>query len=471
MAEQFLAIVDADKIHDYVFSPHELRLVRGGSVLQSTLNEEVVPGLATDYTGHLVYAGGGTTLVSFAGEEAVRDFCAAAEACYADRTVIGTATSAWIEVGAREFAETRDRLFGLLERRKNARNAHERPDGSPFSERCGACGQYPAAVRDPEPERAWRICLACVQRLSCSDRFTLLPAGRKPAKDLTEVGSRSQPAGYIATVYIDLDRAGAFLRDYATTIKAYGELSCRMRDSVKNAIHAGLEQAVPTGSDRVVGYEVFLLGGDDAVVALPANRLFAFLEKFQGTYHKVWRDGPHPSFSAGAVLTQAHTPIAAMLRQAEDLLRSAKRIPKTELAGRDSGKDAVDYCISAGTESDDVLAERAEVRKRGSERPRTMKPYTIAEAAALARGVSGLRQMDAPANKIRSLFDVAYQPLPQADLEYLFVLSRLESGPRVALRKLVEGPEMRLKAWRPVRAGAEEATNLADIAELWEFCR
>ena len=223
--------MDADKIHDYVFSPHELRLIRGGSVLQSTLNMETLPELAADdYAGNLVYAGGGTTLVSFAGEKEALNFCAAAEACYAERTAIGTATSAWIEVGEREFPETRDRLFGLLERRKNARNAHQRPEGSPFSELCSACGEYAAAVRDPEPERERRICLACLQRLVWSGRPTLLPAGRKPTKDLTKVGGLAQPAGYIAVVYIDLDRAGAFLRDRATTMKAYGELSRGMRD-------------------------------------------------------------------------------------------------------------------------------------------------------------------------------------------------------------------------------------------------
>jgi hypothetical protein len=304
-----------------------------------------------------------------------------------------------------------------------------------------------------------------------SDRSTLLPAGLKPAADLTEIGGLSQPAGYIAIVYIDLDRAGAFLREHARTIELYSKLSDQMRDSVKDAVHAGLEHAVPTGGSRVAGYEVLLLGGDDAVVALPANRFFAFLETFQGIYHEAWENGPHPSFSAGAVLTRAHTPIAAMLRQAEDLLRSAKRMPKTERAGLDSINDAVDYCINAGIASDDLLGERAEVKQRGNERPRTMKPYTVAEAVALARGVSGLRQADAPANKIRSLFDTAYQPLPQADLEYLFVLSRLETGHRVALRTLVEGAGLRPTAWRSVRAGAEEATNLADIAELWEFCR
>src|ERR1035441_7220575 len=132
MPEQFLAIIDADKIHDYVFSPHELRLGRGGSVLQSTLNMEALPSLVIDYAGKRIYAGGGTTLASFAEEEEARSFCAAAEACYAGRTVTATATAAWVELGDREFPEARDRLFGLLERRKNARNAHERPRNSPF---------------------------------------------------------------------------------------------------------------------------------------------------------------------------------------------------------------------------------------------------------------------------------------------------------------------------------------------------
>jgi hypothetical protein len=471
MVEQFLAIADADKIHEYVFSPHELRLVRGGSALQSTLNMEVLPSLVIGHGAKRIYAGGGTTLASFAEEKDARSFCAAAEASYAGWTVTATATAAWVELGDGEFPEARDRLFGLLERRKNARNAHERPESSPFTELCSTCGAYPAAVRDPEPERAGRVCRACRQRLLYSDRSTLLPAGLEPAANLTEIGNRSQPAGYIALVYTDLDRAGAFLREHARTIESYGALSGRMGDSVKGAVHAGLEHAVPKGGSRVAGFEVLLLGGDDAVVALPANRLFAFLEKFQEIYHKAWKGGPHPSFSAGAVLTRAHTPIAAMLRQAEGLLRSAKRIPKTERAGLDSINDAVDYCIDAGIASDDLLGERAEVKRRGNERPRTMKPYTVAEAVALARGVSGLRQAEAPANKIRSLFDTAYQPLMQADLEYLFVLSRLERGHRLVLRKLVEGPEMRQTVWRPVRAGAEEATNLADIAELWEFCR
>jgi len=51
-----LAVVDADKVHDYVFSPHELRLVRGGSALQSFINEDELPGFASACNGTLIYA-------------------------------------------------------------------------------------------------------------------------------------------------------------------------------------------------------------------------------------------------------------------------------------------------------------------------------------------------------------------------------------------------------------------------------
>ena len=51
-----LAVVDADKIHEYVFGPHELRMVRGGSVLEWVLNEEELPGLVKKHGGDKVYA-------------------------------------------------------------------------------------------------------------------------------------------------------------------------------------------------------------------------------------------------------------------------------------------------------------------------------------------------------------------------------------------------------------------------------
>ena len=85
--------------------------------------------------------------------------------------------------------------------------------------------------------------------------------------------------------------------------------------------------------------------------------------------------------------------------------------------------------------------------------PRTMKPYKLREVLELAAGVAELRRAGAPANKIRQLYDIAYESRTQADLDYLFVLSRLDGGYRTALRRLVEGGELSQTIWRAGAAG------------------
>ena len=465
-----LAVVDADKIHEYVFGPHELRMVRGGSVLEWVLNEEELPGLVKKHGGDKVYAGGGTTLATFDDSDSAMAFRREAEKRYADLTVVATATSAQVEVGDRPFPEANELLHVQLELRKAARLERSRPASNPFSERCAACGQQPAAAPDPEPKRERRLCQACQQRLQFSGRASLLPPDRLPAEDLTKVGQLARPDGYLATVYLDLDRAGSFLRREGNTLDAYSRLSKTMRDSVRGAVHAALEAAVPTERDGVVGYEVFLIGGDDALVAVPADRFFVFLRAFQEKYHAAWAGSAHPSFSCGALLAHDKTPIVAVFRQAEEFLRSAKRMKNSDDAGLDPDNDTVDYAISAAA-VEDLLGERRAVEERGGGQPRTMKPYKLREVLELAAGVAELRRAGAPANKIRQLYDIAYESRTQADLDYLFVLSRLDGGYRTALRRLVEGGELSQTIWRRVRPDAAIATNLADIAELWEFCR
>src|ERR1700686_842305 len=85
MSKSHLAIIDADKIHDYIFSPHQLKLIRGGSAIELELNERELlkvlaaqfgPGTVSRYlrieepaaNGHkweVVFAGGGTVMVLF----------------------------------------------------------------------------------------------------------------------------------------------------------------------------------------------------------------------------------------------------------------------------------------------------------------------------------------------------------------------------------------------------------------------
>lgn len=68
-----LAIADADRIHDYVFGPRALKLIRGASALQTELNKTVLPGIAAAWQGKCISAAGGTVLAKFPGEEQARE--------------------------------------------------------------------------------------------------------------------------------------------------------------------------------------------------------------------------------------------------------------------------------------------------------------------------------------------------------------------------------------------------------------
>jgi hypothetical protein len=67
MEYRYLAIADADQIHDYVFAPHELRLIRGGSALQRQLIETDLRRIAVEHGGRVLSANGGVLMAKFRG--------------------------------------------------------------------------------------------------------------------------------------------------------------------------------------------------------------------------------------------------------------------------------------------------------------------------------------------------------------------------------------------------------------------
>ena len=94
MADQWLAIVDADRIHDYVFSPHELKLVKGGSFLQWRLNTFDLRRKVRESQGQLISANGGTVVAVFHTGEHARGFCEMAAGHFRRATSIATVSSA-----------------------------------------------------------------------------------------------------------------------------------------------------------------------------------------------------------------------------------------------------------------------------------------------------------------------------------------------------------------------------------------
>lgn len=244
------------------------------------------------------------------------------------------------------------------------------------------------------------------------------------------------------------------MRQHGTTEEQWRSLSGDVNDAVISAVRAGCK-----GLHEVEApCQVLLAGGDDAVVALPADHLFRFLNGFRREFEsRRFLDGqaPSPTYSVGAILANSHYPIFEFRRLAEELMRSAKQIEREE--------SSIDFAILTASMTDGIINERDRLARRTLGPRRTAKPYTISEFFGLEERVRELKAAGVPSSKIKALYRMVYEGRLQADLDYLYLLSRLESEHRDVLRRAV-GPQL----WKPGPNGGE-ITVAADLVEIWDF--
>ena len=166
--EPFLTILDADRIHDYVFSPYQLRLIRGGSAKQLDLIERVLWEELASRQGQGIFAGGGTIMGVLGGFEAADRYCRDGAQIYYSSTAgaatITGAAQAWIGEGEGGFKATLLELKAKLERKKNARCEQGFTGSRPYWKICEACGLFPAAGSIAMPAGRMMACAPCELR-------------------------------------------------------------------------------------------------------------------------------------------------------------------------------------------------------------------------------------------------------------------------------------------------------------------
>jgi hypothetical protein len=457
MADQWLAIVDADKIHDYVFSPHELKLVKGGSFLQWRLNTLDLKRKVLESRGRLVSASGGTVVARFETAEQAQGFCRIAASEFHQKTSIATVSSAVERFPSGEWSEAKLKLDALLELDKFGKRAPCFRGAGPFWATCQACGMQSAAHAYYPSEKKW-ICDAC--------RFRKEESGKGPrwlrpyqVETFEDIGTAAKPENYMAFVYVDLDRLGRYMRDHGTTQERWKRLSRDVNSAIVASVVAGCE----TVKKAEAPVQVLLAGGDDAIVVLPANHIFRFLQSFSERYRMrrfLAGDAPQPTYSAGVVMAHSHYPIFEFRRLAEELLRSAKQIDRE---GEKIKPASVDFAILTASMTDSVLRDRDRLVRRTLGPRRTASPYTLDEFLRLEEHVRLLKDEGVPSAQVRRLYPMVYQGEMQAELDYLYLLSRLQKNHRQALLDTV-GPCL----WRNGPHGSR-VTEAADLVEIWHF--
>ncbi len=446
----YLAMADADKVLEYVFSPAKLRFVRGASSLQS----DAVRGIVREIRRRPLYANGGVLLMRLDEDKLAQDFHCIAEAVFREVTGSATVTTAVVPVndhdlGEGQFPRTWKRVRDEVEAAKRHRHDVVARGQHWLWAACEVCGTHPASHFWKDPSgAATSICGSCRKKDAKSAKTRMRLAGYVMPKEFTEFGLRSKPQNYLAMVYLDLDRLGDYLATHMRTPGDCSRLSRQLDLAVRQSVRQGILAVSKDGElEGHAGAVELLAGGDDAIVMTNAQHAIPFLREFQEQFQQPyrWQKYPLPSFSAGVVFAHSHFPISDFLSHAKACLRLAKR-------RKDS--NSVAFQVISGPMGG-LMRE---------ETPWSGNPYAVDDLLELAAGIRELRQADAPTSKIQSFYDLGWKGESQATLEYCDALLRMSEAHRATVRRLI-GPT----PWQQRPSGAYSRT--ADLAELWEFVR
>ena len=318
------------------------------------------------------------------------------------------------------------------------------------------------------------------------------------SESVVEIGRSSSREGYIGLIYADGNRMGRIVRelDRAATCAEFSEI---VDSSIRDACYQSLSvacavevrrnrQARRSGAAPTpLPADILLLGGDDLVVVLPADRALSFAEDVARRFEALTRarvaaiasDSTRRFFtsrvadrgltiSSGVALARAGYPFSLLLDLAEQLLASAKRGGAEGQAGSSYWVPAfVDFHLVAGSSGHDLdlIRERDYLLKTGV--PRTQRPLALDTLAKMRTQSARLRGGRFPRSKLHDLFEASLEPVKiRAERRVREIFSRCNPGQREVLWEVVErmdrGGEVDFP-WSRADGGWE--TAIADLVE------
>lgn len=344
--------VEIDGIQRFVFASPKLKNIRGGSAMLDRFNRVEMVSRALQKPGaKKVFVGGGHCLIrglskddaEQIGKDLERELRRLTEGQAALLWAVTPEASNW-------HRAWEDLKQGLA--RKRLEPVPASPPLPPFVALCWSCGAAPAQklvdMQERHPRPHCGACLLRRQEMQAEHKLrkeTVWPRLREHLKEFQFQGDDTafaallpdgelqaladQSSGsseYLAYLYCDGNGMGRALSE-APTDAAYGVLSKQIDDSLHQAVaQAIVRHCRPveiSGKRGRFRAEVLLLGGDDLIVALPANCAVDFtvtvLQEFCRANKGAFR------LSAGLVFAPPTTPISILQRTADALLRSAKR--------------------------------------------------------------------------------------------------------------------------------------------------
>jgi cellobiose-specific phosphotransferase system component IIA len=475
-----MVLIDTDKIKEYVFATNRLSEIRGASAILDSLNlkstyellnkisqkgnsnlnqkgeweinEKTIKENNLDW--EIIFLGGGSGKIFFTDEKYAKQFCHNIQEEYWNKTdnSASITTAIVTKRNSECFQQWVSRGERLLRKQKDSKPIHIQPLTSQYFKSCQSSGIHPAEEigegdkiliaksialkRDKvKINRSYFFQFAkwLTEQHNWSKWSEIIGKENSQIEeylpnDLNDIGYPSN--NYIGFIYADANRMGQRLSDL-TEPKDYKELSKNVSHAIKDALFSALDKHTELidndENKRYIPFEVILIGGDDLMVVVPANKAIEITIDFCDKF----KEKSNISICAGVVITHSNYPIHRMMDHAQGLLHSAKALSNKKSI-KDCEINAIDYMVLKGS----VLQEIKDTRERefsyksddGKELRLYQRPYTTDQLGKLLDQIRRFKENDFPTNKLRTMYESLYRGKQQAMLDYLFIASRLSKS-------------------------------------------
>ncbi len=525
---RYLIVIDTPGIKQFVFGTDAVAEIRGASALLDRLNRTETATVLREslQSGqvHTVFANGGSAqfVVEGVDETAVQRAIAQLSARYHERTGgevrILVAAVEWPGEAQNTYRRALDNAFWALHLQRNLGCGYAAVPTLPFVLEWQSSSHLPAVGVYRWGGEQFLLSEACRRKRDESRRparGTLwsgwmerlgLPGAWQDRDDqlrylhLEAIGQHSRRPGYIGLVYADGNGMGRLVQELDTPelYRAFSEL---VDGSLREACYQALAHVCPREVAEARGAleagrepqplpaDILLLGGDDLVVLVPADRALDFAIRVTHEFQQRTQcqiaslpDDHRRFFAArglsehgltlccGVALGRARYPFYLLFELAEQLLHSAKQEGSADPARTDSWAPSyIDFHLVTGSGSAELAGIRKEDYRVGTDCPRTLRPYPRERLVCLREAARRLSQADVPRSKLHELFEAALEKRPAtAELRAQELFGRLrETADRHERRALWEALGMLgpLDPFPWTRAGGRCATALADVVE------
>ena len=503
----FVVLIDVQSIKKFVFGTDALSEVRGASALLDWLNQVEMERCLRDHPGmdqtrvETVYANGGSAqfLVHQGDEPAIRNACTGLTRHVREQTggevriVYGVAPFQ----GTAEYRRAVDKVHFQLRGQREFASGHFSTALMPAAMECQSASHLPAEHGLDDHGEQVMLSAASHQKRQFGRSALEHDQGRGPwsgwmrhlaaqgpwpkrdyshrlrCQSITDIGARSDWRNYVGVVYADGNAMGQVVQAIESP-ETSRQFSSIVDESIRQACFTALSEvcrneietvreAVERNADvNPLPADILLLGGDDLLVALPADRALDFTMRITDLFEHLTREriaelqdsevreffhaqlGRDKGFtiSCGVAIVKSTYPFYLARDLAEQLMNNAKRAAPG-LDGTNPEPARIDFHVVTGANSHVMDQVRRDDYRVDTPAVRTLRPLTRDQLKALQVSVRKLRQVRFPRSKLHELQEAALvESEQQASRRIKDIFGRARSATR-------DGSE-RLALWQAV---------------------